>query len=156
VIEHLVHASIPPSTEPLCGAPDPGPVPLDGAFKVSPCLDCMRVGPEGIPREMRMEAQLERVRTALRRKLAAKTDAERSAWRSSVLAVASGGLADPDAAPALYEKPQLLAALYAVWTLRATFWHLRRAGMAPTWAMIDAALAENEMTTVALAEGTPL
>lgn len=155
MIEHVIHTTIPPSHEPICGAADPGPVPFGQPFKIAPCADCMHVGPEGLPRELRMEHHLGQVRTALRQKLRGLSAGDREAWVSQIVAVASSGLADPDAAPALYDLPQLLAALYQLSAVRAAFWQLKRAGVRPTWSLLERGLVEMEMITVALVEGTP-
>lgn len=141
---------------PLCGAIDPGPVPFGDAFKVVPCTECMKVGPEGLPHEMTMEHHLGEVRTMLRRKLRGMSEADRQAYKEQIVAIAASGLADPPAAPALYETPQLLAALYITGAIRAGYWQLKRSGVRPTWALLEQGLIEIEMITVALVEGTPL
>lgn len=153
---YTIHTTIPPSNDPICGAPDPGPLDFTQPFKVMPCDECIKVGPEGLPHHLTMEHHLGQVRSALRQKLRGMSEAQRAEWKSSIVAVASSGLADPAAAPALYTEAQLVAALYAISAVRAGFHQMKRAGVRPTWTLLEQGLIEMEMITVALVEGTPL
>lgn len=152
---HLMHTTI-GDGPPLCGADDPGPVDWTTPVKVMPCQACMEVGPNGLPYELTMAAHLAKVREALRQKLRGLSEADRAAYKEQIVAIAASGLADQPAAPALYDEGQLLAALYAIAGIRAGFHHMKRAGVRPTFTMLEQALKEHEMITVALVEGTPL
>lgn len=153
---HLIHTVIAGLDRPLCGADDPGPMPLGGALRVMPCEACMAVGPDGIPHELTMAFHASKVREQLRVKLRGMSEEDRETYKRTVLAVAASSLADAEAAPPLWEPRHLYAALYAIGAIRAGHFQLRRAGVRPTWAILEQGLIELENVTMALVEGTPL
>lgn len=154
--EFRIHTILAGHDEPLCGAADPGPAPFGEAIRILPCPDCMAVGPDGLPHELTMAFHATKVREQLRQKLRGMSETDRQSYKEQILAVASSSLADPEAAPPLWDLRQLYAALYAIGAIRAGHYQLRRAGIRPTWAMLEQGLIEIENVTVALMEGTPL
>lgn len=116
----------------------------------------MAVGPDGIPHELTMAFHASKVREQLRVKLRGMSEEDRETYKRTVLAVAASSLADAEAAPPLWEPRHLYAALYAIGAIRAGHFQLRRAGVRPTWAILEQGLIELENVTMALVEGTPL
>lgn len=153
---HLIHTVIAGEDRPLCGGEDQGPIPMGVPIKVQPCPDCMAVGPDGLPHELTMAFHATKVREQLRQKLRALSEADRQGYKEQILAIATSSLADPEAAPPLWEIRHLYAALYAIGAIRAGHYQLRRAGVRPTWAMLEQGLVELEMLSLALMDGTPL
>lgn len=154
--DFIIHTVLKPGDPPLCGATDPGAIPYGAPIKILPCPDCMKVGPDGIPENLTMRYHVSEVREALRQKMRGMSETDRATFKDQVVSVASSGLADPSAAPALYDEGQLFAALFAISSIRAGLWHLKRAGIRPTYAILERVLLEQEMLSVALVEGTPL
>lgn len=154
--EFIIHTTTTADSAPLCGAPDPGPVPTGVPIKILPCMACMDFGGKPLPEKLTMRFHLAQVRDSLRQKMRGMSEADRAAFKEQIIAIAASGLVDPPAAPAMYDEGQLLAALYAIGGIRAGFWQLKRAGIRPTWSSLERALLEHEMVTVALVEGTPM
>lgn len=139
---------------PWCGAADPGPVPWGQVTKITVCLDCMSVTTE-LPREATMRYKLEEVRRDLARKLRGMSEADRANYKETLVSVAAASLADPDCAPPMFDEKQVLAALYAIGSIRAGYVQIQRSGVRPTYAMLKQAAHEMEMIIVGLAEGLP-
>lgn len=155
---HKIHTVLQGHDQPLCGAPDPGPIDFSQPFKVEVCGECMAAGNDAgvMSEELTMRFYLGTVRERLRQKLRGLSELDRATYKEQIRSIATAGLLDPAAAPALYDEGQILAALYAIAGVRAGHYHMRRAGVRPTWAILDKGLDEIEMITVALVEGTPL
>lgn len=153
--EYTVHVLAGPGGMPRCGADGPGPIPWGQVNKILPCLDCMTVGAEGLPREATMRYKLEEVRRDLARKLRGMSAADRADYKLSVFSAAASSLADPDRPPTLFDEGQMMAALYAIDAIRAAYIQMRRAGVRPPYSMLEQGAHEMEMIVVALADGTP-
>jgi hypothetical protein len=153
---HLLHTVIAGHDRPFCGADDPGPIPIGRGVKVVPCMRCMEIGPQGLPHELTIAFAAAKAREQLRQKLRGMSEADRQTYKEQILTIASASLADPEAAPPLWSDRQLYAALYAIGAIRAGHYQLRRAGVRPTWAILEQGLTEVENVTIALMEGTPL
>ena len=138
----------------FCGAPDPGPLRWGEEAGVRPCLDCMSVT-KPIPDDQTMRAQLERARASLRRKLRTISESHRAEYLESIRSFAAASMADPTSQPARYGEAELLAAMYALGAVRGGYFHMKRAGVRPTWKMLEQGLDEMEMILVAVAEGAP-
>lgn len=153
---YVIHTTLSQNSPPLCGAVDPGPIPLGVPLKFFPCDKCVEVGKANYSEKHSMAHHADQIRELLRQKLRGMSEADRNSWKEQVAAIAVAGLIDPPAAPALYTEGQLLAALYAISGIRAGLWQLKKSGARPTYATLERALLEHEMITVALVEGTPL
>lgn len=139
----------------LCGGVE-AVLPFGTRFEVLVCQECMSLGSEHLAEELTVAHQLDQVRDALRAKLAADTPADRAAFHRQVIDIASATLVDPDASPVMFDRGQLLAAMFALGAVQGGYHQLRQSGVhIPTWGLLEDGLVGVKMVLLAMAEGLP-